>query len=356
MRRALQLAVRGWGRVAPNPMVGALVVRDGRVIGEGWHERYGEAHAEINALRAAGDAARGARLYVTLEPCSHHGKTPPCTEAILRAGIVEVVYAAADPNPRAGGGGAFLAENGVAVRGGVEAEASRRIDPVFYHRHERGRCFLALKLALSLDARLTRAPRTRTQLSGPAAQRFVHRLRAGFDAVMVGSGTVTVDDPLLTVRGDVQPRLPPKRVVVDTAARLPPQSRLVRTVAEAPVWLFCSTKADGSRRAALERLGVRTFGLPLAGDGVSLNAVLETLWQEGVGSVLCEGGARLAAALLAGGHVTRQYLLYAPLLLGQDGVAAFPLPAEQVGAPWQVVQVRRHGADVLVVLDPAEAG
>ncbi|MFP4623428.1 MAG: bifunctional diaminohydroxyphosphoribosylaminopyrimidine deaminase/5-amino-6-(5-phosphoribosylamino)uracil reductase RibD, partial [Gemmatimonadota bacterium] len=185
MRRALTLAEAGWGRVHPNPLVGAVVVREGVVVGEGAHREFGGPHAEVEALRNAGDAARGSTLYVTLEPCAHHGKTPPCTTAILDHGVARVVYAAADPHPDAAGGGTRLAERGVEVVGGVEAEKARTQNALFLRPIETGRPFVALKYGLTLDARIARAPGERTAVTGPESRAAVHRLRAGFDAVLV---------------------------------------------------------------------------------------------------------------------------------------------------------------------------
>ncbi|MGH7464924.1 MAG: bifunctional diaminohydroxyphosphoribosylaminopyrimidine deaminase/5-amino-6-(5-phosphoribosylamino)uracil reductase RibD, partial [Longimicrobiales bacterium] len=238
MRRALALARRGWGRVQPNPMVGAVVVHDGQTLGEGFHEEYGGPHAEVIALRQAGEAARGATLYVTLEPCAHHGKTPPCVDAIIAAGISHVVYAAADPNTTARGGSRQLTEAGIELTEGVERDAARALNAVFFHIHEEGAPFVALKLAMSLDAGIARAPGVQTSLTGPAAQAAMHGLRSGYDAIMVGIGTVLCDDPLLTVR-EAPVRRPPVRIVADTNARLPIDSNLVRTAGAVPVWVLC---------------------------------------------------------------------------------------------------------------------
>jgi len=205
MRRALELAEAGWGHVHPNPLVGAVVVRDGVVVGEGYHTAFGAPHAEVEALRAAGERARGSTVYVTLEPCAHHGKTPPCTDALLTAGAARVVYAAEDPGQDAGGGGAVLAARGVDVSAGVERAAARRQNAAFFHALERRRCYVALKYGMSLDGRLARGAGQRTVVTGPESHAQVHRLRAGFDAIMVGGETARVDDPLLTARGDIEP-------------------------------------------------------------------------------------------------------------------------------------------------------
>src|SRR6476661_5968049 len=200
MRRALALAARGWGRTAPNPMVGAVVVRDGVVVGEGWHAEYGGPHGEVEALRAAGDRARGATIYVTLEPCNHHGKTPPCTDALLAAGVRRVVVACDDPSPVARGGAQRLHEAGVEVTLGVEEQAARELNAPFFHALASDRPFVRLKLALSLDGAIADHSRQPGWLTGELARREVHRMRAGSDAIAVGIGTVLADDPELTVR------------------------------------------------------------------------------------------------------------------------------------------------------------
>lgn len=333
-------------------MVGAVVVSDGVVVGEGYHAEFGGPHAEIVALSKAGPRARGATLYVTLEPCAHHGKTPPCTAAILEAGVGSVVFAASDPHPEAGGGARVLREHGIDTIGGVEEEAARALDPAFFHVLERRTCYLALKLALSLDAKLSRAGDVRTRLTGVAAEQSVHRLRAGFDAIMVGIGTVLADDPLLTVRSQLKPRAAPVRVILDTAGRLPPESKLARGASEAPVWMFCGLDADADRIAALDDRGVRVFRVRAREDGVALDVVLDTLWQQGVRRVLCEGGARTAASFMRLDRVERLYLYYAPVILGVGGVAAFPLePQAPSNGHWRLQRARRYGNDFLLMFD-----
>jgi diaminohydroxyphosphoribosylaminopyrimidine deaminase / 5-amino-6-(5-phosphoribosylamino)uracil reductase len=352
MRRALELAEGGWGRVAPNPLVGAVVVRDGEVVGEGFHALYGGPHAEVAALRAAGERAHGASLYVTLEPCAHHGKTPPCVEAIVAAGVARVVFGSSDPDPRAGGGAALLREAGVEVRGGVEAEAERVLNAPFHHAHSalaRERPWVALKLALSLDGAVADLEGRSRWITGVEAREEVHRLRAGFDALGVGGGTAIADDPELTVRGAVRPRTPPVRVVFDRRLRLPAEGRLVRTAPEPEVWVVTSGGASELARRRLEAAGVRLL------DAGSLAEGLRALAGGGIGSLLCEGGAGLASALLEGGLVDRLYLFYAPLMLGPDALSPFHgLPSNPMtSAPrWRHLQSRVVGADTLLVLEP----
>jgi diaminohydroxyphosphoribosylaminopyrimidine deaminase/5-amino-6-(5-phosphoribosylamino)uracil reductase len=353
MRRAIALASGGWGRVHPNPMVGALVVRDGGVIGQGWHAEYGGPHAEVNALADAGENARGATLYVSLEPCAHHGKTPPCTEAILAAGIARVVYGARDPNPAAGGGGDFLARQGVDVTAGVEERSARGADPAFFHAHRTGTTWVGLKLAVSLDARIAEHADAPTRITGVRANAEVQRLRAGFDAIMIGIGTALADDPLLTVRGDVRPRRPPIRICLDSEARLPVNGRLARSVADAPVWVVTTEAAPADRGSALERAGVRVLVATSSAGQVDIDDALALLWNGGVRSVLCEGGGRIAASLVEADRLERMYLFQAPLLLGPDAVHAFPLRRKVDRGDWSIHEARRIGDDVLVVADRA---
>lgn len=352
MRRALSLAERGWGRVHPNPLVGAVVVRDGDVVGEGFHGEFGGPHAEVVALRAAGELARGATLYVTLEPCNHFGKTPPCTDAIVASGVARVVIAAEDPHPVARGGAERLRAAGIEVEIGVERDAARALNAAFFHAVERGTPFVALKYALSLDGRLSSRRGRPTAVTGNEARAEAHRLRAGFDAILVGIGTILADDPLLTVRGAVAPRVPPVRVVLDSDARLPLESRLVDTVGEAPVWVVCAADAPAERRAALEARGVRTLAVPRVGRHIDLDAALARLGDEQVRSVFCEGGGRVGGALLEADLIERLYLFYAPKLFGRDGVPAFPgrIPAGARDG-WVRRAVAEFGADVMVQLD-----
>lgn len=350
MERALELAGRGWGRVAPNPMVGAVIVRDGVVVGEGWHTEYGHPHAEVEALRAAGEAARGATAFVTLEPCSHFGKTPPCTEALLAAGVRRVVFAAYDPNPRAAGGGDVLRAAGVEVQGGVMEAEARDQNAIFFHTHSPAgaeRPFVALKLALTLDGRIADHAGRSVWITGEESRAEVHRLRAGFDAIGVGSGTALADDPRLTVRGAVVPRVAPTRVVFDRGLRLPLESALARTAREVPVTVVSGTVPPAEHAAALETRGVRVLRAGDVRDG------LRALLESGVRSLFVEGGAVLASELLNAGVVDRLYLFYAPLFLGSGGKGAFAgLDSADIGAAhrWRHLKTETFGADTLLTL------
>lgn len=350
MRRALTLAEAGWGRVHPNPLVGAVVVRDGVVVGEGAHMEYGGPHAEVVALRAAGPRALGATLYVTLEPCAHHGKTPPCTDAVVGAGIRRVVIAMEDPNPTSHGGVNRLRQAGIRVDLGVETDAARTQNALFVVPFERGRPFLALKFGMTLDARLGREGQT-TRITGTEAEAEVHRLRSGFDAILVGARTARIDDPRLTVRRAPAGRVPPTRIVADTGAGLPIGSALVRGARETPVWVIAGASAPEARVSALEAAGVRVVRCATGEDGrLDLGDVVRRLRELGIGTILCEGGGRLGAALLRQGLVDRMMLFLAPSLMGVQGVPVFP--AREPGREaMRLVGVREFGADTLLTLD-----
>lgn len=345
MGRALELASRGRGRVSPNPLVGAVIVRKDEAVGEGHHEGPGEPHAEVVALRSAGADARGATLFVTLEPCRHHGRTPPCTDAIISAGVARVVFAARDPHPEAGGGGAALEASGVAVERGLLRDEAVDLNAPFLWRVATGRPFVILKLAQSLDGRIATGPGQRTPLTGEAAWREVHRLRADADAVLVGRGTAAADDPLLTSRAEAVPR-PAVRVVLDGAASLAPTSRLATTARETPVLVIAAPDAPAERIASLRALGVEVETVPRVSAGrLDPAAVLDLLSARDMNSVLVEGGAEVASSFLAAGLVERFVQYVAPAWLGERGVPVSG--ASDAGAPgsWQLVDVARAGDD-----------
>jgi diaminohydroxyphosphoribosylaminopyrimidine deaminase / 5-amino-6-(5-phosphoribosylamino)uracil reductase len=341
--------LRGWGRVAPNPLVGAVVLQGDEVVAEGFHAEYGGPHAEVAALREAGERARGATLVVTLEPCTHHGKTPPCTDAILAAGVARVSAAIGDPDPDARGGAGVLRGRGVAVSFGVLAEEAAALNaPFLFAREQAERPFMALKLATSIDGRIADAQGSSRWVSGEAARAYVHWLRAGFDAIAVGGTTALRDDPQLTVRGAVSPRRPPVRVVFDRRAMLNAGVQLVRTAGDVPTWVMASADAPPASVTLLERSGVRVFRPASIRDG------LRMLRDAGIHSVLCEGGGALGARLLAEGLVDRLYWIQSPVWLGDGAVPAFPgiPPAPLAAAPrWIPVERRPLGSDTLLVLD-----
>jgi diaminohydroxyphosphoribosylaminopyrimidine deaminase/5-amino-6-(5-phosphoribosylamino)uracil reductase len=350
MRRALQLAELGRGRTSPNPLVGAVVLdASGALVGEGYHERAGAPHAEVGALRQAGDRARGGTLVVTLEPCCHHGRTPPCSEAVIAAGITRVVLAMRDPNPRVDGGGIErLRAAGVEVIEGMLASEARALNAPFLHRLETGRPLGILKWAMSLDGR-TALPNGASQwISGPAAREWVHRLRAQCDAVIVGGGTVRHDDPLLTSRGRREPE--PLRVVLSRGLNLPPSARLWAE-GPAPTLVAHGTEAPAERRERLEALKVDCLEL----EACEPAPLLEVLAARGCNQVLWECGPTLAAAALRQGCVQRIAAVTAPKLLG--GVAA-RTPLADLGltgldqAPlWRELAAERLGDDRLWILE-----
>jgi diaminohydroxyphosphoribosylaminopyrimidine deaminase/5-amino-6-(5-phosphoribosylamino)uracil reductase len=355
MDRALDLARGGWGRVAPNPLVGAVVVRDGSVVGEGYHAAYGAEHAEVVALRKAGERARGADMYVTLEPCAHHGQTPPCAPAIVAAGVRRVVIANRDPNPLASGGVGILEAAGVEVVVGVRSGPAARLNASFLWNSQGSGPWVALKLALSRDMKIAARRGERTAITGPEAAEWVHRCRAGHDAIMVGGRTATIDDPFLTVRG-APIRQPPRRVVVDPTLELPEDSHLVTTTDQAPLVVLCGADAPVARRKALESRGASLEVVEARPDGeLSLPHVLSALRRMGVTSVFVEGGGRLATALLIEGLVQRQYLLLAPFALGPEGVSAYDDELASRFGEWKVAGRTLLGRDVLIELDSKEA-
>jgi len=349
MTRALDLALRGWGRVAPNPMVGAVVLRDGKAIAEGWHAEFGGPHAEVVALNAAGSAARGSTLVVNLEPCRHTGKTPPCVDAILAAGVRRVVAAIPDPDPQAEGGLEKLRRAGVDVAMGVESERAASLNAAFLHsRTEQDRPFVALKLATSVDGRIADHAGRSQWVSGEGARDYVHWLRAGHDAIAVGGTTALRDNPRLTVRGAVTPRRAPVRVVFDRRAMLNPTVTLVQTAREIPTWVMASPDAPANNASVLDANGVRVF------RPFDLEAGLKELRAAGIQSVLCEGGGALGAKLLSLGLVDRLYWIQAPFWLGENGIPAFPEVADvdiDQAPRWIPVERKALGADTLLVLD-----
>lgn len=351
LERAVELGRRGWGRVSPNPMVGCVVVRKGEVVGEGWHRELGGPHAEVHALAEAGERARGATAYTSLEPCAHMGRTPPCTGALLDAGVARVVFGAADPGAGAGGA-AVLRAGGIRVDGPVFSSArAASSSPAFFHVARNASPYVALKLALSLDGRISRAGE-QTGLTGPPAREHVHYLRAGFDAIMVGANTMSIDDPRLTARGRPEPRRAPDRIVLDSLARMAPEARLLRAGGGGRVRVFTGAEAPADRVRALRQRGATVHAVPRSAGGLDLGAVLGTCYRAGLTSILCEGGGVLASSLLREGRVQRLYLFLAPLTLGPGSVPAFPGLDEAAWEGWRPAEPpAAFGRDLLWVLD-----
>ncbi len=322
MRHALGLGARGLGRCWPNPAVGCLIVQAKRVVGRGWTQPGGRPHAEAMALAQAGPNARGATAYVTLEPCAHHGRTPPCAEALIAAGVERVVSALDDPDLRvAGRGYAMLRAAGIVVSEGVEAEAARRSHIGFLRRVMLGLPAVTLKLATSLDGRIATAAGESRWITGPEARRRVHALRLCHDAVMIGAGTARADDPDLTVR-DLGAAHQPVRVVIDTQAALDPAGRLGRTAREVPVWICHGADAPDAALAGWAARGARLISCDTLGGRVDVKSALCALASAGLTRVFCEGGGQLAASLLRADLVTELAAFGAGKIIGDEGRAA----------------------------------
>lgn len=351
MRRAFALAARGAGRTSPNPLVGAVVVRAGEIVGEGHHRAAGSAHAEIEALDQAGPSARGATLYVALEPCAHHGRTPPCADRVIAAGITRVVAAMPDPDPRVDGRGfAALRAAGIAVVEPFLRPDAERLNEAFLTRVRTGRPFVLLKLATTLDGRV--AVPGRRYLTGPEALRYVHRLRAQLDAVLIGVGTVLADDPELTVR-DVRGR-DPVRIILDTTARTPTTSKVVAGPHPERTIIVVGDDADAARTDALSARGVRVVRSPRSDDGrIDLAEALRRLAAQGLNSVLAEGGPQVGTALLRSRLVDRLLLIIAPLVGGSGARALGDLDAIELPT---ALSVRRLREDVAISAELRRAG
>jgi diaminohydroxyphosphoribosylaminopyrimidine deaminase/5-amino-6-(5-phosphoribosylamino)uracil reductase len=334
MRVALDRAAEG--RPSPNPHVGALVVKNGSVLGEGHHERAGDEHAEIAALNAAGGDAAGATLYVTLEPCNHQGRTPPCTDAIIASKVARVVVGCRDPNPHVKGGGIErLSQAGIVVTVGVLEEDARRTIAPWTKFVTTGLPYVSLKLALSLDGRIATRTGHSKWVTGPEARQRVHVLRAAHDAVAIGIGTVLADDPRLTVRD--APGASPLRVVFDTRLRLPANSRLAQTARDVPLWIVTGPDVSDDAAAPLLEQGIEILRAPSSAEGrVDVVAALQILAENGVVKLLVEGGAELAGSFLAGQNADEMHAFVAPLLLGprgRPGAVDWAGPATTAEAP-----------------------
>jgi diaminohydroxyphosphoribosylaminopyrimidine deaminase / 5-amino-6-(5-phosphoribosylamino)uracil reductase len=348
MRHALGLAARGLGQVWPNPAVGCVIVKDGRIVGRGWTQPGGRPHAERRALDQAGDAARGATAYVTLEPCAHHGHTPPCAEGLIEAGVARVVTALTDPDARvAGKGHAMLRAAGIEVREGVLPEPARTLNRGFLKRVGQGLPMVTLKLATTLDGRIATAAGESRWITGPEARRRVHLMRMEHDAVMVGAGTARADDPDLGVR-DLGTVRQPVRIVLDSGLSLSPDSTLGRTARERPVWMLHGPDVPLTVRHGWMRTGAQL--IPLAEGPRDLRAVLGALAERGLTRVFCEGGGQLAASLIGAGLVDDLAMFHAGAVIGADGVAGLAgLGVQALGnAPRFVLAGQeRVGADML---------
>ena len=352
MHMALTLGRRGQGRVWPNPAVGCVIVKDARVIGRGWTQDGGRPHAEVVALAQAGSDVRGATAYVTLEPCNHHGKSGPCSEALIEAGITRVVIACQDPDPRVNGTGIRrLRDAGIEVLTGIEEAAATRDHEGFFLRVQDQRPMVTLKLASSFDGRIATGSGQSQWITGPEARRAVHMMRARHDAVMVGAGTARQDDPSLTVR-DVGIAHQPVRVVVSRRLDLPLMGKLARTADQVPLWLCHGPDADAELIRTWEGLGAKLLSCEVRGGFVQVRSVLAELAEQGLTRVFCEGGGSLAASLLEADTVDQLVGFTAGLGIGAEGlpsVGAMGLSDLSAARRFQLLETRAVGADVMHV-------
>lgn len=351
MAHALALGRRGLGRVWPNPAVGCVIVKDGRVVGRARTADGGRPHAETQALTMAGAAARGATAYVTLEPCAHHGQTPPCAQALIDAGIARVVIGAGDPHPKVNGRGtALLRQAGIEVTTGILEAEARLANAGFLSRVTRGRPHLTLKLALSLDGRIATASGESQWITGPKARRRVHAMRASHDAVLIGAGTARADDPTLTVR-DMGATRQPVRIVASRNLSLPFPSRLSKTLDQAPLWLAHGASAsDATEANSWREAGAHLLETEVQGGHLDPVNLLETLGKEGLTRIFCEGGGTLAASLLAAGLVDDLIVFSAGLVIGaegQPGIGVLGLSRLADAERFQLVDTRTIGPDVV---------
>ena len=353
MKRALCLAERGRGRTSPNPMVGAVLVKDGRIVGEGFHPRAGEPHAEIFALRQAGEQARGATLYINLEPCCYHGRTPPCTQSLIAAGVAEVHLAMFDPNPLvAGRGRAELEAAGIRTMVGEREAEARALNEVFAHWITTGRPFVIAKFAMSLDGKIATRTGDSRWITGPAARHYVHQLRDQVDAILVGVETVITDDPLLTTRLERADVRHPLRVILDCTGRIPPTARVLDAALPGRTVIATTEVMPAERHQSLMAGGVEVLMLPAEDGCVSLTALLAMLGQRQVTSLLVEGGGTVLGSFFAHGLVDKVLVFLAPLIIGGRDA---PTPVGGTGVAciaeaWRLerVRVRQLGPDVLI--------
>jgi diaminohydroxyphosphoribosylaminopyrimidine deaminase/5-amino-6-(5-phosphoribosylamino)uracil reductase len=357
MQLALALGRRGRGRTSPNPAVGAVVVKDGVIVGRGWTQPGGRPHAEPEALKRAGEAARGATLYVTLEPCSHVGKSPPCADAIIAAGVSRVVASIGDPNPEvAGQGFAKLRAAGIAVDVGLGA-ADATCDHAGHIRRIRDkRPHVILKLAVSSDNKIAGAGGRTVSITGEAARTRVHLLRAQSDAILVGIGTVLADDPLLTCRLPGMEARSPVRVVLDRALRIQGASKLLHSARRTPLWVMTSETAETAAATRLGAAGAQVLRVHATPAGLDLPAVLHVLSERGITRLIVEGGARVASSFVAAGLVDEIWLLRGPDTIGADGVSALdamPLPAITQSPAFKVRASEALGKDSLTIYERA---
>lgn len=351
IEQAIELAREAAGEVSPNPLVGAIVVKDGRIVGKGVHRYADIKHAEVLALREAGQRARGATLYTNLEPCSHQGRTPPCSEAIIQAGIVRLVTSLPDPNPRVSGAGLTrLQAAGVLTDVGKGRAEAERLNEVYLKFIRTRRPFVHLKSAMSVNGQIAQHRDRPTPLTGPPARAAVQQLRHAYDAILVGIGTVLADNPLLTERAGRPRHRPLVRVVLDARGRLPLECKLIETIAKAPLLLFTSSEIDSGHKRKLERAGVTVISAPCSATGIDLGFVLDELGRLELTSLIVEGGAQINGSFLSAGFVDKITLFIAPRIMATND--AVPLYQAPPSAPHELsielrdIQVIRQGDDI----------
>ncbi|MFZ3049156.1 MAG: bifunctional diaminohydroxyphosphoribosylaminopyrimidine deaminase/5-amino-6-(5-phosphoribosylamino)uracil reductase RibD [Desulfatirhabdiaceae bacterium] len=358
MKHALDLARLGSGYTSPNPMVGAVVVNNEIIVGEGYHQAYGQSHAEVNALNQAGEKALGGTLYVTLEPCNHKGRTPPCTHTILDAGISRVIMAMPDPNPQVAGGGAdYLLSRGLTVTSGVCETEARQLNEAFITYKTTGKPFVILKVAATLDGRIATRTRDARWVSGPESRQKVHELRHEFDAILVGAGTIHADNPELTARipssPDGRPARDPVRVILDTRLSIADSARILHLDSSAETLIVVGKQIPVRRRHQIEKPGVRIIEAETVDDRIDLSRLMPQLGAMGIGSVLIEGGSQVAGSALRAGIVDKVVFFYAPKLTGgDDGVPICKGKGAEMMAdciPLKNLSVERTGDDIMVI-------
>lgn len=353
MQRALDLAALALGRTSPNPVVGAVIVKDGCIVGEGYHRKAGTPHAEIHALEQAGDLARGAAIYVTLEPCSHYGKTPPCAQALIKAGISKVSAAVLDPNPKVSGRGmAMLEQAGIVTEVGLLADQAIKQNEAFFKAITREIPWIAIKTAMTLDGKIATHTGNSRWITSDLAREYVHRLRNQYDAIMVGIGTVLADDPLLNTRLNEDDSRDPVRIIVDGELQLPASSRIAQSSLKQRTIIFTSRNADHNRETSLSSLGLEIIRIGGEPDNLSLEQLFKHLHSIGLNSVLVEGGAKLNAALMTQRWVDKVYWFIALKIVGGEN-APGPIGGAGVAEMSEAValnnwQIRTIGPDLII--------
>lgn len=355
MRRAIELARNGTGWTNPNPLVGAVIVKDGEIIGEGWHHKYGELHAEREALKdclARGNDPAGADIFVTLEPCCHFGKQPPCTQALVEAGIKRVFVGSRDPNPLVHGkGNAFLGKNGIEVTEDFLREECDALNPIFFHYITTKRPFVALKYAMTADGKIATKTGASKWITGEAARAYVHELRSRYAAILCGIGTVLADDPMLNCR--MEGGNNPLRIICDSNLRIPLESKIVKSAKEIPAIIVCDDKADFAKRNSLEQAGLEVLTLPSGKTGkIDLSELMKVLGKRKIDSVLIEGGGEINFSALKAGIVNKIYAFIAPKLFGgseaKSPVAGEGIAGVEEAFKFGLSKISRLGDDILL--------